>query len=577
MDNKDLVDRIRAAHDNLAALQRAAPAAASEEMAIALQELQNTVEELQVAQEELRQQNEELIATRERVEAERRCYQELFELASDGYVETDLQGVIRQANRAAAALLRAPQDSLPGKPLAVFVPGEERPSFRRQLLQVPQEQKVREWEVRLQPSQGRPFDASLAVGLASGPHRDPGLRWLLRDITPRQKMEKDLRQARAELEGRAEERTAELRVVNTSLQREIAERQQSQEALRESEEKYRQLFAVVPDGIMLFDAETQQFIDVNVAAAELYGYSREEFVQLRQPDITNEPAASVASIQATLAGELTHIPLRHHKKKDGTVFPVEISAGAFTLKNRQLVCGVVRDITARQQAEKQLRLYQRDLRTLAAQLALAEDRERRQIARDLHDQVGQSVALTQMKVEELFEQVAPTPHTSLWDEIHALIKQIGGDVRSLTFELSPPLLYELGLEAALEWLAEQLQAEHGLHIGVASDGQPAPLSDEVRALAFRSVRELLLNVVKHARARTARVTLQRQGDNLHLEVADDGVGFDPVQRNAAARQTAAFGHFSVRERLDFVGGSFEVDAAPGRGTRAVLVIPIASE
>ena len=141
------------------------------------------------------------------------------------------------------------------------------------------------------------------------------------------------------------------------LIQELAEMRQRMAELEAEEtgEKYRQVFATVPDAIMIFDAITLRFVEVNDATLHLYGYTREEFLQLRHADITNEPTASTASIKRTLAGELTHIPVRYHRKRDGTVFPVEISGSATMLNNRKMVCGVIRDITERLQVEEQLR------------------------------------------------------------------------------------------------------------------------------------------------------------------------------------------------------------------------------
>ena len=123
----------------------------------------------------------------------------------------------------------------------------------------------------------------------------------------------------------------------------------------ESEEKYRQLFNTVTDAIMLFDAETRRIIDVNDATLSLYGYSRDEFLKLKYNDITAEPEKSDAAIRNTLEGELVRISVRYHKKKDGSIFPAEISASTCMLRNRKVLCGVIRDITERKQTEKALR------------------------------------------------------------------------------------------------------------------------------------------------------------------------------------------------------------------------------
>jgi PAS domain S-box-containing protein len=137
--------------------------------------------------------------------------------------------------------------------------------------------------------------------------------------------------------------------------RDISDIKQAEETLRESEEKYRQLFATVSDAIMVFDAETKEFIDANDAVSVFYGYTKEEFLELKHTDITAELEKSHESIRQTVAGEISSIPIRYHKRKDGTTLPVEISTGAFKLGNRQMVYGVVRDITERKQIEEALR------------------------------------------------------------------------------------------------------------------------------------------------------------------------------------------------------------------------------
>ena len=139
----------------------------------------------------------------------------------------------------------------------------------------------------------------------------------------------------------------------------ITERKQAEEALRESEEKYRQVVASTTDAILIFDAEDGHFIEVNKAARELYGYSAREFLAMRHLDISAEPEASAASISEVKSGQAFHFPLRHHKKKDGAIFPVEISASLFLVKGRKIICGIVRDITERNRLEEQLRQSQK--------------------------------------------------------------------------------------------------------------------------------------------------------------------------------------------------------------------------
>jgi signal transduction histidine kinase len=149
--------------------------------------------------------------------------------------------------------------------------------------------------------------------------------------------------------------------------------------------------------------------------------------------------------------------------------------------------------------------------------------------------------------------------------------------RSLTFEISPPILYELGLEAALEWFGEHLQEQHGLIVEVSKSPEPKPLDNENRVLIFKVVRELMLNSVKHGQARNLRVALGREEHNLVIEVGDDGVGFTPPATGVEMKKAGGFGLFSIKERLQHLGGSLQVESAPGRGTRISLVIPLWEE
>ncbi len=146
----------------------------------------------------------------------------------------------------------------------------------------------------------------------------------------------------------------ELQIYQVELENRNDELLKAQEQLQESEEKYRQLFATVSDAIMVFDAETREFVDANDAVSALYNYSREEFLELKHNDITAEQKKSDESINQTISGKISGIPLRYHKRRDGTTFPVEISSGAFKLGNRQMVYGVVRDITERKEMERSL-------------------------------------------------------------------------------------------------------------------------------------------------------------------------------------------------------------------------------
>ncbi len=250
-------------------------------------------------------------------------------------------------------------------------------------------------------------------------------------------------------------------------------------------------------------------------------------------------------------------------------------AGAFEVNAFQIqpnqVVAVFRDVTQRRVAEERERSYLRRLSALAAELTDAEDSERRRLAEELHDRVSQSLAVAMMHLHA----AGGADGTCNMDEIAAGRELLGtaiGETRSITTALYPPVLREIGLGAALKWLCEEATRTHGLDCSADTDGVvESRLSEQARSVLFRGARELLMNVVKHAQATSATVTMRGSDDGIELTVADDGRGFD-VNR-VTADGASGFGLFSIRDRLPHLGGELEIDSAPGKGTRATLRMP----
>jgi signal transduction histidine kinase len=237
---------------------------------------------------------------------------------------------------------------------------------------------------------------------------------------------------------------------------------------------------------------------------------------------------------------------------------------------------VCEDATERKQAAAQLLGYQEQLRALAAEVAMAEERERQRIATGLHDQVGQLLALAKLRLSAWLT-AAPSgiPKQSL-EDIRVLLEQAIWATRAFTFELSSPVLYKLGLVPALKSLSEWMEEEYGIRCHFTSDHQSIPLPAELRALLFRIGRELLCNVVKHAQACQVRMSLAGVGTHLCLTVHDDGRGFDAQQAGKRLGSTGGFGLFSISENMVRIGGRLEITSAPGEGTRVVVIVPIES-
>jgi len=216
------------------------------------------------------------------------------------------------------------------------------------------------------------------------------------------------------------------------------------------------------------------------------------------------------------------------------------------------------------------------LRSLASDLVLTEAREKRALASELHDTVAQMLAIAKLTLEATGARLEGKSAEEV-RRVVQILQEASRQTRSLMADLSPVLLYEAGLGQALRALARRMGELHSLAIEVVDDGSPKLLGEDYRVLLFRAVQELLHNTVKHAKATKVKVSLQREGEQVRIEVEDDGVGFLVSPRGRGDGMRGGFGLFSIQERLRHLGGSFEIFSQPGAGVRAVLVVPLRVE
>ena len=237
----------------------------------------------------------------------------------------------------------------------------------------------------------------------------------------------------------------------------------------------------------------------------------------------------------------------------------------------------VRAAKAAQAARKDLsdsRAQTDRLRALSSALAVAETRERRSLAQDLHDDLGQMLALIKLKIASMEKLPVPDFMRSAMDDCSKAVDQANRKVRVMAFQLSPPMLDELGLPAALEWMADEMHKMYGLDVVAEDDGEPKPLDPDVSATLFRAIRELLINTAKHANVSQAIVSTELTKDQqLLVTVSDAGAGFDPNQALPANGQ-GGFGLLSVRERIQMMGGEVTVRSNPGDGTTVFIKVPL---
>jgi len=388
-----------------------------------------------------------------------------------------------------------------------------------------------------------------------------------------------------------------------SIVRDVTHRKQAEQALREERDnaqKYLDIAAVI---IIAIDAEGKVKL-INKKGCEVLGYKEEEIVGKNWFDnfLPEKQRAAVKTVaDQLLAGEIE--PAEYYENPILTKSGQErlIAWDNTTLRDEagnivgHLSSGT--DITKRKQAEEELQaahdkleskvqlrtselekanalLLTRHgkLRSLASQLSLAEEKERRRVATEVHDYIGQNLAFSKIKLNELQASISPESSQSIAEVIELIDKAIG-DIRHLVNELGSPVLYELGLAPAVESLARQFR-ENLLNVTFEDDKKPKPISDDVKIFVFQAIRELLANVAKHAKAANCTVSLKAEGAKLRLDIVDDGIGFDVEKIEAVGSKERGFGFFSIRERLEPLGGSLEINSKPDEWTRITLFTPL---
>jgi signal transduction histidine kinase len=215
----------------------------------------------------------------------------------------------------------------------------------------------------------------------------------------------------------------------------------------------------------------------------------------------------------------------------------------------------------------------RQLRSLAAEAALSEERERHAIATGLHDKAGPLLATCYMKLGRLLRDPLPEEAAAAIGDCRTLIDHAIQEVRTLTFDLSSPALYTLGLPAALQQLCADMAESHEMDILFQDEGVPADLAEDRGVVLYRAARELLFNVAKHAAARRVELACGQKDGMIFVRVADDGVGFDATDAGRGFSRSGGFGLFKLRERLAHMGGRLTVDSARGAGARIVVALP----
>jgi PAS domain S-box-containing protein len=382
----------------------------------------------------------------------------------------------------------------------------------------------------------------------------------------------DLKKTKQQLIDELEELRQRITAL-TALQQDLP---RAEEDKKEADMYLENVFNTSVDGIIVTDADGTVSM-VNQAVEDMFGYARDEIMgrntMLLRPAGAEYEEKGLEFIATLLEAGVIRGIERTWQRRDGSPIEIEINAALLKDSAGKIIgaVGSIRDISERKWAEAKVLEYQNQLKSLASQLTYTEERERRSLATYLHDNIGQKLFVLKINCELVQKAGCPPAGADTLQNMNDMIQQLIDDTRSLTFELSPPILYQLGFEAALDWLFDQMHNQYGLKTKFADDKSPRTLDADTLAVLFRSVHELLINVSKHAQTQNVTVSLGRKGDYLHITVEDDGAGFPCAEVNTYHK---GFGLFSIKERLEFIGGQCTIHSIPGQGTKVTLIAPL---
>lgn len=354
----------------------------------------------------------------------------------------------------------------------------------------------------------------------------------------------------------------------------ITERKAAEERLRQSEKRFATVFQANPAAISITTLADGRFVEINQSYLDLSGFTRQELIghTLEDIGIERKPEAREKLVQRLLAAE-SHMlqgDLLHFHTKDGQARDCLTSHTLIEIDDQPCIAFIAMDINERMEVERRLRIRSQELQLLTAKLAETEEAERHRLARELHDQVGQSLALLGFKLNMVQSQLSD-PQTGIddqedeLDDALDLVNEVSKGIRSVMDDLRPMVLIDYGLAAAINWYADRFRSRTDLAVEVNCPALVPRLPQEAANAFFRIVQEALTNTFRHARANYVTLILRDEDGRVTLEIADDGVGFD-LSATQEARQRRSWGMINMRERATGVGATFAVETQVGQGT-----------
>lgn len=502
----------------------------------------------------------------------RRRYSDFFDFAPVGHFTFNRDGRIRKVNPNGAVLLKTDTRSLLNQPLANFLSPDSKKTFERHSRQLLDTRQIQNCDLKLLDSNQKVRWIELeSVAIPNGADSPDTFRTVIKEVTDRKQTEEALRKNCDELEQRVIDRATALERVNEDLRRQIFECEMAESALRESERNYSTLVEDALIGVYIIKDGVIEF--ANDKFAEIYGYEKDELIGMQSLDLVHPDDRTMIREmrEKRLKGE--KVPSEYEirgLKKNGDKIWVVRSFSVINYKDGPAISGIVSDLTKRRKAEIALRESGKELRILSNQLLMAEEKERKRIARELHDGIGQALSAIKFSVENSLSQLRKVANQSELESLEVLIplsQKTIEEVRRIVKDLRPSILDDLGILATITWFCREFQKVYTAirieaEIAVEENIIPTPL----KTVIYRILQEAFNNVAKHSRADLIRLSLREQDCSIIMQVQDNGAGFDVNKTISMKPSRRGFGLASMRERAELSGADFDISARVGQGT-----------
>ena len=362
----------------------------------------------------------------------------------------------------------------------------------------------------------------------------------------------------------------------TAMIRDITERKKAEAKLIQSEKRYRSLVDNSMVGVFHTTVEGR-FIFVNQAMAEMFDFdSPDQLISMGPSSLYKNKKERdrflAALLEHGIVANFETEAVSHAKRDMHVIFSARLVGDD--------IFGMIMDITERKDAEQKIFESRQRLKSLASQLTIVEEKERRTIATGLHDQVGQSLALARIQLASASNLTTDSNLLSKLRDISANLHEAINNTQTLMLELSSPTIHDMGLSSAIsEWLESHVEKKYSLECRVIDNVTRKlrkSLEPDMRTILFRNVRELVVNVIKHSRATMVNIIFEDRSPNLRIIVADNGIGFSPNTTRQSGGGTGGFGLFSIDELMNDLGGNLKILSEPGSGCTAILSVPFSA-